>query len=335
LDSFGQVSSQSSGDAADQPSFIYDGMWAGAASATGLDYDIDRWYDAVNGLFVNQDPIGFGGGQTNTEAFCGNSPTNFTDPLGLCDCGCPNGGGAGRAVGLMMTSGPSGGGGATYTPVWKAGSSSTPLFPQFSGYPNRNWGQSPTHVHLVAGNIVFFTGRSPTRDEIAAAAFPFSVLSPNMAYAPFPFVPGQQILHSSPMTFESSSNGLMIANIWPTWLSKAVTVRQIEDMMRNETNPQRLRELRAAKKILQQAARLAQKGPNVRPPRGGRGPSSRCVTPFHPLVLLIDFIQTYAEASESGRSFWDQAQYDGDESIYGHNFLHIPRRYRGDDPYSL
>jgi RHS repeat-associated protein len=117
LDSFGQVSSQSSGDAADQPSFIYDGMWAGAA-ATGLDYDIERWYDAVNSVFASQDPTGFGGGQTNTEEFCGNSPTNFTDPLGLCDCGCPAAENPFAPVGLMGVGG-SGGSGGSYTPIWQ------------------------------------------------------------------------------------------------------------------------------------------------------------------------------------------------------------------------
>jgi RHS repeat-associated protein len=107
-DSFGQVASQSSDEAADQSAFGFDGMWQGAVAATGLNYDNFRWYDAVNGVFASQDPLGFGGGQTNTEAFVGNSPTNFTDPMGLCDCGCPSGGGSDGQVGLMGFGGSGG-----------------------------------------------------------------------------------------------------------------------------------------------------------------------------------------------------------------------------------
>jgi hypothetical protein len=36
----------------------------------------------VDGVFMSQDPLGFGGGQTNTEEYVGNSPTNGTDPTG-------------------------------------------------------------------------------------------------------------------------------------------------------------------------------------------------------------------------------------------------------------
>jgi uncharacterized protein RhaS with RHS repeats len=33
--------------------------------------------------FLNPDPSGFGGGDTNLYRYEGNSPTNFVDPMGL------------------------------------------------------------------------------------------------------------------------------------------------------------------------------------------------------------------------------------------------------------
>jgi RHS repeat-associated protein len=110
-DSFGQLYSQSRDEAANLSSLAFDGMLPGAAAAT-LNYDDYRWYDAVDGVFASQDPIGFGGGQSNTEAFVGNSPTNFTDPLGLCDCGCPSQSNPYSPVGLEDFGGSGG-----YVPV--------------------------------------------------------------------------------------------------------------------------------------------------------------------------------------------------------------------------
>jgi RHS repeat-associated protein len=81
-DTFGQVSSQT--NSAFAPTVMYAGMYLDPI--TGLYYDNARWYDAV---FASQDPAGleggpngFGGGQTNTEEYCGNSPSNGTDPTG-------------------------------------------------------------------------------------------------------------------------------------------------------------------------------------------------------------------------------------------------------------
>ena len=78
-DSFGQIAWQTPN--ATQPRFTYADMRFDVAS--GLYYDAARWYDAVNGLFISQDPIGFAGGQANLCEFVGNSPNNFTDPSGL------------------------------------------------------------------------------------------------------------------------------------------------------------------------------------------------------------------------------------------------------------
>ena len=79
--SYGQIASQT--NSADRPTFMYDGMWQDPT--TGLDYDDARWYDPVDGVFGSQDPLEFGGGQTNTSEYCGNSPTNATDPSGMMD----------------------------------------------------------------------------------------------------------------------------------------------------------------------------------------------------------------------------------------------------------
>jgi len=50
--------------------------------ATGLMYFRARYYDPSMGRFTQRDPIGFAGG-LNPYTYVGNSPQNFTDPLGL------------------------------------------------------------------------------------------------------------------------------------------------------------------------------------------------------------------------------------------------------------
>jgi RHS repeat-associated protein len=61
--------------------FKYAGMELDAV--TGLDYDRARWYDPNSGRFLAQDPISFGGGDSNLYRYVGNVPTNLTDPSGL------------------------------------------------------------------------------------------------------------------------------------------------------------------------------------------------------------------------------------------------------------
>jgi RHS repeat-associated protein len=51
---------------------------------TGLDYYRARYYDASNGRFISEDPLGFGAGDGNLTRYVGNNPTNFTDPSGKC-----------------------------------------------------------------------------------------------------------------------------------------------------------------------------------------------------------------------------------------------------------
>jgi len=49
----------------------------------GLQYYRARYYHPGLQRFISEDPIGFGGGDTNLYVYVGNSPTNATDPFGL------------------------------------------------------------------------------------------------------------------------------------------------------------------------------------------------------------------------------------------------------------
>jgi RHS repeat-associated protein len=49
----------------------------------GLQYNWNRWYNADNGRWISEDPIGFRGGDTNISRYCGNSTVIFLDPSGL------------------------------------------------------------------------------------------------------------------------------------------------------------------------------------------------------------------------------------------------------------
>jgi RHS repeat-associated protein len=78
-DSFGKVQSQS--NAGYDLKFGYTGREQD--NETGLDYYRARYYDAGNGRFISEDPIGFDGGDTNLTRYTRNSPINYTDPSGL------------------------------------------------------------------------------------------------------------------------------------------------------------------------------------------------------------------------------------------------------------
>lgn len=77
-DSFGKVESQS--NAGYELRFGYTGREQDGE--TGLDYYRARYYDASNGRFISEDPIGFNAGDGNLTRYVGNSPVNFTDPDG-------------------------------------------------------------------------------------------------------------------------------------------------------------------------------------------------------------------------------------------------------------
>lgn len=52
--------------------------------ATGLYFNRARYYSPEHGRFISEDPIGHASGDTNLYSYAANSPTNFTDPNGLC-----------------------------------------------------------------------------------------------------------------------------------------------------------------------------------------------------------------------------------------------------------
>jgi len=64
---------------------------------TCLYYNRARWYDPKIHRFISEDPIGFAAGDANLYRYCGNSPTNFTDPSGQFVFG-----GLGIALGITI-----------------------------------------------------------------------------------------------------------------------------------------------------------------------------------------------------------------------------------------
>jgi len=77
----------------------------------GGEYDLEshryyfraRVYDPAVGRWASKDPIGFGGGDTNLYAYCGNDPLNCLDPRGLWYLGVS--GGATASVGFGVGAG--------------------------------------------------------------------------------------------------------------------------------------------------------------------------------------------------------------------------------------
>ncbi|HVC95125.1 MAG TPA: RHS repeat-associated core domain-containing protein [Pirellulales bacterium] len=99
--SFGQVAYESNSAIA---------HWAGFAgykadANTGLDYADHRWYDPSVGRWISEDPLGFGGGDTNLSRYVRNDATNATDPMGLFGVDLGGGlagmGGAGQGGGFL------------------------------------------------------------------------------------------------------------------------------------------------------------------------------------------------------------------------------------------
>ena len=60
--------------------FIYTGRFLD--NLTGLQWNLNRWYDASLGRWLSQDPIGFKGGDFNLYRYVGNNPTTRVDPTG-------------------------------------------------------------------------------------------------------------------------------------------------------------------------------------------------------------------------------------------------------------
>ena len=77
-DAFGQVLSESNPAEGDR--YKYAGQEYDAL--IGLYYDRARYYDASQGRFLSEDPLGFDGGDFNLYRYAKGSPTNFTDTSG-------------------------------------------------------------------------------------------------------------------------------------------------------------------------------------------------------------------------------------------------------------
>ncbi len=61
--------------------FAFTGRWFD--KATGLQNNLNRWYDPQIGRWLSEDPISFAGGDANLYRYVGNQPTGYIDPNGL------------------------------------------------------------------------------------------------------------------------------------------------------------------------------------------------------------------------------------------------------------
>jgi RHS repeat-associated protein len=76
--------------------FTYVGAYGVMDEGNGLYFMTNRYYDSVTGRFLQKDPIGFAGGQTNLYAYVGGNPVGSVDPVGLLPM--DGGGGAERWI---------------------------------------------------------------------------------------------------------------------------------------------------------------------------------------------------------------------------------------------
>ena len=80
-DAYGNVTSES--NSAVDTIFGYTGQMFD--DDTGLQNNLNRWYDPVVGRWISEDPIGFAAGDANLYRYVGNHPTLLVDPSGLAD----------------------------------------------------------------------------------------------------------------------------------------------------------------------------------------------------------------------------------------------------------
>ena len=78
-DAFGQITHQT--DPTLAPLFTFTAR--PLDPATGLQNNLNRWYDAQVGRWVSEDPIGFAARDANVYRYCENTPTTVVDPTGL------------------------------------------------------------------------------------------------------------------------------------------------------------------------------------------------------------------------------------------------------------
>ena len=131
---------------------------------TGLYYDHARYYDAVIGRFVSQDPKGFAAGDADLYRYVGNEPTVGMDPSGLQIIG-PT---AGRPV-----------------PPTVVGSA-----PQFVGPPSSLRNPEVGPVYLVPPGF-----EPPTRPVMPG--------TPNPIYLITPGAPGPVRITGSPIKYQN------------------------------------------------------------------------------------------------------------------------------------
>jgi RHS repeat-associated protein len=98
FDSFGNVTSETHYDAsgnnvsAGQTGYVdvafeFTGRYFD--DTTGLQNNLNRWYDPTTGRWINEDPIGFDAGDPNLYRYVGNAPTMYNDPTGQYMSGNP------------------------------------------------------------------------------------------------------------------------------------------------------------------------------------------------------------------------------------------------------
>jgi RHS repeat-associated protein len=91
-DAFGEITGETHYDASGavvtsaqagyvDEAFAFTGRWLDAE--TGLQNNLNRWYDGGIGRWISEDPIGFAGGDPNLYRYVGNEPTTTVDPSGL------------------------------------------------------------------------------------------------------------------------------------------------------------------------------------------------------------------------------------------------------------
>lgn len=80
-DSFGNIDSES----APAVDVLFGFTGRPFDESTGLQNNLNRWYDAGVGRWISEDPISFEGGDTNLYRYVGNRVLTSTDPTGLMD----------------------------------------------------------------------------------------------------------------------------------------------------------------------------------------------------------------------------------------------------------
>jgi RHS repeat-associated protein len=78
-DAYGNVTAET--NSAVDTLFAYTGRFFD--EDTGLQWNLNRWYDPKTGRWLSEDPIGFAAGDPNLYRYTGNSPADSLDPSGL------------------------------------------------------------------------------------------------------------------------------------------------------------------------------------------------------------------------------------------------------------